>query len=351
MVFFVCYNPIIMSHTVWLSSAFCMDEYPSNNGCEFTNELNQPLDLDNPNEQWCVTASEIIYEPDFWQNVRTSFNRIEIKISNFRANQFVVNARLRPKRAFVRPLKGQDFPKVNGVEFEVDVQFDLPPKREGEGFHLKKFRATITNSDENGNMIQWVKVGDWYWYEETYGPLTITEEMFRELEGQLYGAVEEHVILPYQGRISNNHRLNDFLWNTVIDLVLEKDPTPPPSPPPPTQQSWFERKTGKKHKHRKTEFETQTTGLLKIPVMYPSKEMGIHGPIADIAFMPTGYYEDPNEFLKDLNNKLNNKIYQMFKNARAEKERYLWNDPKDYRYVKFYREKGKVIFQIPGGGD
>src|SRR3977135_377098 len=157
MVFFVCNILIIMAHTVWLSSAFCMDEYPSNNGCEFTNELNQPLDIDNPNEQWCVTASEIIYEPDFWQNVRTLFNRIEIQISNFRVNQFVTNARLRPKRAFVQPLEGQDFPKVNGVEFEVNVQFDIPPQGEGEGFYLKKFQAVIDNTDENGNMIHWEK--------------------------------------------------------------------------------------------------------------------------------------------------------------------------------------------------
>jgi len=169
----------------------------------------------------------------------------------------------------------------------------------------------------------------------------------------LYGAAEEHVILPYQGTISNKHRLNDFLWNTVLDFY-EKDvedetsTSPPPSPPPPTQQSWFERKTGKKHKHRKTEFETQTTGLLKIPVMYPSKEMGIHGPIADIAFMSTGYYEDPEEFLKDLNNTLNNKIFQMLKKARADEGKYLWVNPRDdIRYVKFYREKGKVIFQVP----
>src|SRR3977135_2526452 len=120
-----------MTHTVWLSSAFCMDEYPSNNGCEFTSELNQPLDIDNPNEQWCVTASEVIYEPDFWQNVRTSFNRVEIKISNFFSYQYATNARVRPKRAYVKPLQRQDFPKVRGVQFEVDALFALPPKAEG----------------------------------------------------------------------------------------------------------------------------------------------------------------------------------------------------------------------------
>src|SRR3977135_638364 len=117
MVFFVCYNPIIMSHTVWLSSAFCMDEYQSNNGCEFTNELNQPLDIDNPNEQWCVTASEIIYELDFSQNVRTSFNRIEIKISNFRAYQFVTNACIKASDCLVELPLGKDFPKVRGEPF------------------------------------------------------------------------------------------------------------------------------------------------------------------------------------------------------------------------------------------
>src|SRR3977135_1501609 len=120
MVFFVCNILIIMTHTVWLSSAFCMDEYPSNNGCEFTNELNQPLDIDNPNEQWCVTASEVIYEPDFWQNVQKSFNLVEIKISNFATYLMVTNARIRAQGLYIKPIG--DFPQNNSESFTVLVR-------------------------------------------------------------------------------------------------------------------------------------------------------------------------------------------------------------------------------------
>jgi hypothetical protein len=56
------------SFSILLSSDFCKDEYPQNNGCEFTNELNFPLNFDK--EQWCVSMTEMIYEPDFWENIR-----------------------------------------------------------------------------------------------------------------------------------------------------------------------------------------------------------------------------------------------------------------------------------------
>src|SRR3981189_1746089 len=108
-----------MSHSVWLSSSSCLDEYPGNNGCEFTNELNYPLDFDAPNERWSVTASEVIYEPDFWQNIRTSFNRVEIGINSFyyhimRKWAFVNGARMyiRPKEAM--PTSPED-------SFSVDI--------------------------------------------------------------------------------------------------------------------------------------------------------------------------------------------------------------------------------------
>jgi hypothetical protein len=56
------------SFSILLSSEFCKDEYPENNGCEFTNELNFPLNFDK--EQWYVSMMEMIYEPDFWENIR-----------------------------------------------------------------------------------------------------------------------------------------------------------------------------------------------------------------------------------------------------------------------------------------
>jgi hypothetical protein len=78
------------SFSIVLSSAFCKDEYPQNNGCEFTNELNYPLNFDK--EQWCVSMTEMIYEPDFWENIRESFSNVEFTISDFQSHYLVTNA-------------------------------------------------------------------------------------------------------------------------------------------------------------------------------------------------------------------------------------------------------------------
>ena len=72
-----------MSHDVVLSSYYCRDEFPNNHGCEFTNVLNQPLDIDAPNESWAVALRELIYEPDFWSNVREGFTKCEIQLGSF----------------------------------------------------------------------------------------------------------------------------------------------------------------------------------------------------------------------------------------------------------------------------
>src|SRR5271154_6567741 len=67
-----------MSHHVILSSLFCTDEYPGNQGCEFTNVLNHPL-----KNFGSVALSELIYEPDFWQNIRAPFNKFKIHLGEF----------------------------------------------------------------------------------------------------------------------------------------------------------------------------------------------------------------------------------------------------------------------------
>lgn len=72
-----------MSYDVIVSSFYCTDEYPNNNGCDFTNTLNQPLDIDEPNETWAVALREITYEPNFWQQMREGFNECEIRLRDF----------------------------------------------------------------------------------------------------------------------------------------------------------------------------------------------------------------------------------------------------------------------------
>jgi len=69
------------SHSIVLSNTFCLDEYPANQGCEFTNQLNQPLDTSYG--KWAVNLSEIIYEPNFWANIRKPYTYFDVAISNF----------------------------------------------------------------------------------------------------------------------------------------------------------------------------------------------------------------------------------------------------------------------------
>src|SRR5271156_4064588 len=78
-----------MSHSILLSNTFCQDEYPKNQGCEFTNQLNQPLDLSDG--KWGVNLSEIIYEPYFWSNIRKSDAYFDVSVSNFTHYNIVNN--------------------------------------------------------------------------------------------------------------------------------------------------------------------------------------------------------------------------------------------------------------------
>src|SRR3981189_2160156 len=170
-----------MSHSVWLSSSLCLDEYPSNNGCEFTNELNYPLDFDAPNEWWSVTASEVIYEPDFWQNIRTSFNRVEIGISSFFYYHMRKNAFVFADKIFVRP-KDNTLPTSPEASFSVNIIF-VPISKTSIPALARYFDAVMTNGkDRHGKNIVW---GDrnkdgYYIYHNSYSPLIVTPEIFVE---------------------------------------------------------------------------------------------------------------------------------------------------------------------------
>ena len=110
-------------HSVWLSSSLCKDEYPSNHGCDFTNELNYPLEFDSPNERWGVAATELIYEPNFWQNMRSSFCTIGITLSNFTTNKHE-RWLLYAKELYIQPRR--KFPQDSSESFDVSVKH-VPP--------------------------------------------------------------------------------------------------------------------------------------------------------------------------------------------------------------------------------
>src|SRR5271156_3358257 len=69
------------SHSLLLSNSFCLEEYPSNQGCEFTNQLNQPLDVSYG--KWAANLSEIIYEPNFWSNIRKPYTFFDVAVGNY----------------------------------------------------------------------------------------------------------------------------------------------------------------------------------------------------------------------------------------------------------------------------
>jgi hypothetical protein len=66
-----------MASSIILSSLLCKDAYPENNGGNFHNYLNQELHLDGGCK---IALSEVIYEPNSWDNVREGSNDVKISM-------------------------------------------------------------------------------------------------------------------------------------------------------------------------------------------------------------------------------------------------------------------------------
>jgi hypothetical protein len=64
-----------MTLNIWLQSDANLKEHPTNNGCDFTNELNMPLDFSSG--AWRVAAGEIIYGTSFWQKFAHHFHKLK----------------------------------------------------------------------------------------------------------------------------------------------------------------------------------------------------------------------------------------------------------------------------------
>ena len=143
-----------MSYDVIMSSSFCLDEYPNNHGCEFTNVLNQPLDIDEPNESWAVALREITYEPDFWQNVRTGFNECEIKLGKFKCyltDYHMIQARQ------LKLLDDVKFPSDPSLPFTATAV--LVHNKYETMLPVETFTVTKPNSfDVFGNQIIWTNI-------------------------------------------------------------------------------------------------------------------------------------------------------------------------------------------------
>ena len=66
--------------TIYVSSGYCTDIYPENNGGEFYNDLNQNFYI---GEGRRVGLAEIFYTPNSWDNVRDGSNTFELEMSDY----------------------------------------------------------------------------------------------------------------------------------------------------------------------------------------------------------------------------------------------------------------------------
>src|SRR6266566_4438479 len=71
-----------MQEVVHLSSLFNKVQFDTNNGGNFSNILNSPLKLNQPNALWKIGLAELLYTPGSWDNVRIGHNTIVIQIKN-----------------------------------------------------------------------------------------------------------------------------------------------------------------------------------------------------------------------------------------------------------------------------
>ena len=111
----------MFNNNLWLSSELCKDVHPRNNGCEFTNELNVPLNFSAGN--WHVAATELIYEPSFWQNVRKTFSAVQLEVSNVETLVMIEGNAMTARAIKIRPV-GDAFPASNDDPYEMHVEYD-----------------------------------------------------------------------------------------------------------------------------------------------------------------------------------------------------------------------------------
>jgi hypothetical protein len=160
--------------SLFLSNTFCNKEFPNNNGGDFKNLLNSRLDFSRRGGKWGVSMSEIIYEPNFWENIRESAS-VNVKISVY-PPEYVEEDTLLVTAIGINFPKGP--PKTNEEKyfFEVSVQTFKDGK-----YKLKKFNAMRTdNYDFEGRPIEWVRgdpsVGHLYLYKTIYGRIHVLGE-------------------------------------------------------------------------------------------------------------------------------------------------------------------------------
>src|SRR5438477_2764342 len=150
-----------MTLNIWLQSDANLKEHPTNNGCDFTNELNIPLDFSSG--AWRVAAGEIIYGTSFWQKKRSSFSQVEVGIKNLKVHVMYDYAVITGAILKICPI-GSDFPTSDDVPFGVHVRYMSGwsvrgGKVNAMNKYVEDFDAALRdNRDVYGYKIDWVPV-------------------------------------------------------------------------------------------------------------------------------------------------------------------------------------------------
>ena len=144
----------MFNNNLWLCSELCKDIHPKNNGCEFTNELNVPLNFSAGN--WHVAATELIYEPSFWQNVRKTFSAVQLEVSNVETIGYDGGNAMTAKTIKIRPV-GNAFPESDDDPYVMHVAYNSHWNAEWKVNRvIMKFLSTrLDNRDVYGKPIEW----------------------------------------------------------------------------------------------------------------------------------------------------------------------------------------------------
>src|SRR5271167_1852734 len=167
-----------MQTSVVLSSTLCKGEYQNNHGCNFTNQLNKPLDF-TKGGKWGVCLSEIVYEPDFWQNIRKSFASVRIQIGNFKTTEYSGVIGMPFKSFLISIVDGLIVDHTKPIKLKIRYMLYANDVRLDSG---REFEASKENAlDLFGKPLDW-KPYTLYPFEPLYGAITIPKDVYDIIE-------------------------------------------------------------------------------------------------------------------------------------------------------------------------
>jgi hypothetical protein len=322
------------SHSIVLSSAYSLGEYPENNGCEFTNELRLPLDFRGPNEKWLMTISEMVYESDYWQNIRKVFSTVRITLSKFRTH-YVQTAWIGMRLLYVKPQAGF-FTQTKGL-IPIDIRC---VKLEYMGGVIEQYAYTVKtydcvghkmgSNDVYGEPINWGQptAEGWYKYTTIYGLLLIEWDVFEKIW---------HMVTSMTKNV--RFRLAESLEDVKYTIPQIDAPIAP---------QWLVDRVG--WSQATIQYAWWLGNNLSIEedfqFAYPSPATtAIHRPVWTAIEMPEQFYASNEEFIALFNKLVNEKINSLLFKSYATIT-YFFKTPNPY--VLFELKDKKLQYHSPG---